>query len=466
MGFMTTRKAGFVFLLAGALGLTGSFWGLWRDVGWIAQPFYAYAWWSYIFLLDGFCALCRGHSLFTRRFRLALAMCVLSVTFWFFFELLNSRFQNWYYVGVFNPSNLSELIAGGFFAVACFATVLPGLFETYEALTAAGLWKRWQGQQPTDKLPSWTSYAVQALGAAMALTAIFFPYYLAPLIWGSLTFLVDPWNYRHGARSILRDFETRDWGLISRIFVAGLICGLVWESFNFYAPQKWIYTVRGLENFKLFEMPILGFFGFPGLAYDSLAAFSLISYFFLGNRTWEHPGDLRYALHPRPQRSRRLLWLSIVPQCAFWILVGGLIVRVNVGSVQLELVDFQLRDEEIHALESIGIQRPRQLLRASEDEAGCANVREVLGWNSRRLANLVQRVDLYNFKGIGAHWGERLEGLGVHSIEDLRRWTPESLYEALSTDTRREVHTRKLRLDLVRVWVLASYNRGILLNQQ
>ena len=76
------------------------------------------------------------------------------------------------------------------------------------------------------------------------------------------------------------------------MFLAGLICGVVWESMNFFAPQKWIYTVRGLEELKLFEMPLLGFLGFPGLAYDSLAAYALMSSCFFGGVLWEREGDL------------------------------------------------------------------------------------------------------------------------------------------------------------------------------
>jgi hypothetical protein len=50
-------------LTTGLAGLFLSFWGLFEDVGFIAQPFYAYAWWSYILALDGFVSLRRKGSL-------------------------------------------------------------------------------------------------------------------------------------------------------------------------------------------------------------------------------------------------------------------------------------------------------------------------------------------------------------------------------------------------------------------
>ncbi|MCZ6793891.1 MAG: GGDEF domain-containing protein, partial [Planctomycetota bacterium] len=326
---LAPRKVGLVLCLVGVAVFLLAGWGLWRDVEWLAQPFYAYAWWSYILFLDGFCVLRRGHSLLTTRRRFVFSLCLWSTSFWFFFELLNLRFQNWYYVGVFRVTSLVDFVGGGVFAVVCFSTVFVGLFETYEALTATGLWRSRGERRSSRVLPRPVSYAVQAFGVAMALSAILFPYYLAPLIWGSFTFLVDPWNYRRGHRSLLRDIEARDWGLMARLFLAGLVCGLVWESCNFFAPQKWIYTVRGLEGLKLFEMPLLGFLGFPGLAYDSVGAFALLSSFFLGGATWEHPGDLAYSIERRPAAPRRVFWGAACLQPVFWLVVSLLMVDVD-----------------------------------------------------------------------------------------------------------------------------------------
>ena len=197
------------------------------------------------------------------------------------------------------------------FTLLAFATVFMGIFQTYDALTAAGLWKRWK-RKPRHYSPRLT-YVLQAVGLLTGGLALLYPYYLAPLVWGSFTLIVDPWNYRRGARSLLRDLENGDYGLLARLLLAGLVCGVVWESLNFLAPQKWIYTVRGLESFKVFEMPLLGFLGFPALALDTMAAFALLASFFLGNRSWERPPDLSYT--PAPKRASRepsfWLWVPV-----------------------------------------------------------------------------------------------------------------------------------------------------------
>ena len=128
-------------LIVGAFGLAASFWGLYLDIGFIAQPFYAWAWWSYIFLLDGFVRRKRGSSLLTTRRHHLPSILLWSITFWYFFELLNLRYQNWYYVGVFGIGSVADMLAGVVFGTAAFATVFTGLFETYDALTALELFK-------------------------------------------------------------------------------------------------------------------------------------------------------------------------------------------------------------------------------------------------------------------------------------------------------------------------------------
>ena len=455
------RNVGLGLFIGGAALFAFAAWGLWRDIAWIAQPFYAYAWWSYIFMMDGFAALRRGSSLLTTRRRYLLPMCIWSVTFWCFFELLNVRFQNWYYVGVFPCRSAIDLLGGGLFVFLCFSTVFVGIFTTYEALTAVGLGRSWQARP--RQFPRWTSYAVQGLGAVMAGLAILFPYYLAPLIWGSFTFLVDPWNYRRGARSLLCDLEHGDWGLVARVFLAGLVCGFVWESFNFFAPQKWIYTVRGLENFKLFEMPLLGFLGFPALALDSFAAFALISSVLLGNETWEHPGDLRYRV---PTYSRRPsgVWRSAPLQVFFWAVVAVQATRVNLGSLRIDLDDLGLSAPEAAVLEREDVERPRQLLRVTRNPERRNSLKTALGWDETRMQRLLTHAELLTFKGIGSEFGSLLTSVGVHCVDDLVAWDPVHLHARLEEVAGDVPVSRIPRLDMVRVWVLAGRDRGIILS--
>jgi hypothetical protein len=450
------RKRGLLLAAAGLSLLLAGAWGLWWDVEWIAQPFYAYAWWGYILFLDGFIALRRGHSLLTARTQHVLPMLIWSASFWYFFEMLNLRFKNWYYVGVFK-----NVLVGYPFSLVCFATVLIGMFETYEAVTSLGLWRNWRGKP--SRFPWWVSYAVQLVGAAMVTLSLVFPTYLAPLVWGSVSFLLDPRNYRRGARSILRDFEERDFGLVARLLFGGLICGGVWESMNFFAPQKWIYTVRGLENFKLFEMPLLGFAGFPALALDGMAVYSLLSYWFLGNETWEHAEDLRYQLTPRPALPRSVFLASIPFQIVFGAVVLAGVRHINMASEQLAIQDLpSLSQPAAAALTQEGIHRPIRLVREARSASRREEIQARLGLADSEFETVLDEASLYAFKGIGAWHGKLLEMAGIRRVQDLASKEPEDLQRTLAKFAE-DLKIRPPRLDMVRVWILAARDRGILL---
>jgi predicted flap endonuclease-1-like 5' DNA nuclease len=434
-------------LLSGLVGLALAVWGLMEDIGFIAQPFYAWAWWSAILVLDGLTSLRRGSSILTSRRELLFPLLIWSVTFWFFFELLNLRLQNWYYVGVFARGSGVDLVKGSLFGVVSFATVFLGIFETFDALGG-----RADDDARPRALPSWTSYSIQAAGALMVGLAMVLPRYLAPLVWGSVTLLLDPWNYRQGARSILGDVEAGSLRTPNRLLIAGFLCGLLWESFNFFSPQKWIYTVRGLEELKLFEMPLLGFLGFPALALDAFSFFAFVSYALHGNRTWENSEDVATRLAPRGGLSPWIFALTLPLHAALWLFVSLSMPRVNIGSVALELSDLKTLSPKAAAdLEERGITRPRQLLRAIENPDRFQG----LAVPPSDLNKVEDELRLLTLKGIGRHQGDRLRRAGIESVSDLALADPGELYGALEQG-REEEGFPALRPEMVRVWVDAA----------
>ena len=436
-------------LSSGLLGLGAAFWGLFHDVGLIAQPFYAFAWWSTILTLDGLTALRRKSSILTSRRELLFPLLVWSVTFWFLFELLNLRFQNWYYVGVFAGESGAELVKGSLFGIVSFATVFLGMFETFDALGGRRIASR------PRPLPRWLPCSIQVIGALMVTLAILFPRYLAPLVWGSVTFLLDPVNYRRGARSLLADLEAGSLRTVARLLLAGLVCGLLWESFNYFAPQKWIYTVRGLEELKLFEMPLLGFLGFPALALDAFSFFAFVSHGLHGNRTWENPEDVLQKLEPRKALSAPAFAATLPLHLALWAAVSFFIQFVNVGSVELELRDLRtLSPESVPELEQRGIARPLQLLRAIEDPERW----ERLGLPVADLQAVEAEIRLLTLKGIGWHHGELLRWAGIESVDELALTDPDELYRTIERE-RGAATFPALRPEMVRVWVDAARAR-------
>ena len=126
-----SRKTWHFWLGAGffALAVGGSL----AEVGWIRVWFYQFAWWGYICMADACIQRVQGNSLLMDRRRVFWTMCLVSAAFWFGWEMVNLRLQNWFYLGV--PRQLWQRWLGSFIA---FATVLPGIFTTYELIGLSG----------------------------------------------------------------------------------------------------------------------------------------------------------------------------------------------------------------------------------------------------------------------------------------------------------------------------------------
>ena len=92
--------------------------------------------------------------------------------------------------------------------------------------------------------------------------------YLFALIWVGFVFLLDPANYRLRLPSLLGDLELGRRDRLYSLLIAGGVCGCLWEFWNYWATAKWIYIFPMFQQWKIFEMPVPGFFGFPPFALE------------------------------------------------------------------------------------------------------------------------------------------------------------------------------------------------------
>jgi hypothetical protein len=251
------------------------------------EPFYSWhtpiAWSGYILFVDALVWQRRGSSWLTgSRAELMFLACA-SVPLWITFELYNKyALHNWYYVG------LPEWLPLRYFGYAwAFATISVAIFQTGElvgsvregrptASTGASVSSpersaRRRKPDTTGPREPWTrgmSISV-IVGAAMLLLPVVCPStYLAAPVWLGFIFLLDPLNARAGSESILGDLCAGRRDRLVNLLVAGLVCGLIWEFWNYWAGTKWIYNVPILPGIRLFEMPILGYGGFPPFAVE------------------------------------------------------------------------------------------------------------------------------------------------------------------------------------------------------
>ena len=277
--------------------------------------FYAFAWWSYIFFVESF-LFARGHrsQLFADPTRFILLL-PLSVTIWLIFEGFNFRLQNWHYLCLPPQRGLRWL---GY--TIAFATVVPAILATRNLLDIFGIFRH-TGTVPAV-LHRLKSHFVK-IGIAMLVLPMLFPKIFFPLVWLAFIFLLEPFNYRSGADSILRDLEKGSGRNLYLLLLSGLLCGILWECWNFWAGSKWLYTIPYLGFLKVFEMPILGFFGFPPFAVECYVMAS--SFFLLLDTVQEYQ-------HPKI----RIIILSIIG-----IIIVLFTITVYLGIDALTVISFK-----------------------------------------------------------------------------------------------------------------------------
>ena len=242
-------------------------------------PFYHWhtpiAWTGFILFADAVVWKRRGNSWMRNNpAELFFAACV-SVPLWVLFELYNKySIHNWYYIGL--PD---ALLLRYFGYVWSFATILPAIFEMSELVGSSR-----DRRAPRERAASaagqtlgalaWLSVAI---GAVMVAVPVFVhSTYLAAPVWLGFILLVDPLNARAGQESITGDWSRGQTARLVNLMIAGLLCGVLWEFWNYWGGTKWIYNVPILPEIKIFEMPILGFGGFPPFALECFAMYVAI----------------------------------------------------------------------------------------------------------------------------------------------------------------------------------------------
>jgi hypothetical protein len=117
-------------------------------------------------------------------------------------------------------------------------------------------------------------------GALMLASPVFAPASLAPYlaapVWLGFIFLLDPLNARLGGESLLADLRAGRHHRMTNLLLSGLLCGVLWEFWNYWARAKWHYEVPIMENLKVFEMPLPGYFGFPAFALECFTMYVFV----------------------------------------------------------------------------------------------------------------------------------------------------------------------------------------------
>jgi hypothetical protein len=302
-------------LAQGEVLLALALWGVGLAGAALGQPatrqwLFFFAWYPLILFLDGMLWRLKGNSWLLDRPRELLKMGFWSVTAWLVFEALNLVLQNWGYAGVLaNP-----WVRWPGYALA-FATVLPGILMSAEALGALGAWRGVPGR-PVKLARDWEPPAL-LLGTACLMLPLIWPRYFFPLIWGATFFLLDPFISLLGGRSLIQAWLEGERREHFCLLTAGLLCGLWWEAWNYPAAAKWVYTLPVANFGKVFEMPVLGYLGFLPFALECAVMYNFMQ-----------------ALEERVLITLKQRWWAYGVQLIFWLVMFAALDKWTVISFQ------------------------------------------------------------------------------------------------------------------------------------
>ena len=423
-------------LLLGPLFIALSFALMLLQVEPFATFFYLFAWYGLVFTWDQLIRARNGRSLVARCGAGGCALILFwSAAGWLFFELINFRLENWYYIFVTDQHWL-RLVA----TFLAFATVFPGIFwiEHYLALRGVAANALWRPLRFSPR----GLYLLQALGVLSLVLPLVWPVYFFPLVWGATILLAAPHNYRLGLDGYLRQLERGDYGQTLRLLLAGLIAGLFWEFFNFWARAKWIYTVPFFDELKLFEMPVAGFLGFPPFAVECAIAYRLLVWYRLA------PAFGAYN-QQKPQAGSIGVRAALIAAA----LVGSLAVDYYMESWTVTSVTPRVERVEsldagtLQALQDRDIRYLTQL-EGWEADAHWGALQKTL--EPQQYADLQRLTALYLHQGIGVDYGNWLVRAGIGSLEILGASSAEEVLEKLQASAPAAPLPTLAR---VRVWI-------------
>jgi len=267
-------------------------------------------WLGYVLLANALCAWRGGLAPLQETPRVFWRLFPLSAGFWWVFEYLNRFVGNWHYLGVEDEGRWAYFLHATF----AFATVLPAVLSTaallatfrpldraYRDLRVPGL--RGASERPGTRDSHATSLTLLGLSWLGLFAVGWRPELTYPLVWlapfGTLVAL----HLLAHRPTPFRALREGDWRAVALFALASLLCGFLWEMWNFWSWPKWRYTVPWVDTWHLFEMPALGYAGYLPFGLECLLACWLLP----GARLpWRDPPPPDSATRPETPQSSQI----------------------------------------------------------------------------------------------------------------------------------------------------------------
>ncbi len=188
-----------------------------------------------------------------------VALALVSVPLWWWFELVNARVENWKYIILYDYGDVGY----AFLASLTFSTVVPALdsaWRMYVGLIGPAVFNA----EPDRRL-----FVGEVVAGAASLVALFaLPGQLFGLVWVGPFLTLDGLVGLRGGRNLAQELRRGEWKTAVAVGLGGVTCGFFWEFWNFWATPKWVYDIPYVEFWHVFEMPILGYAGYVPFAWS------------------------------------------------------------------------------------------------------------------------------------------------------------------------------------------------------
>jgi hypothetical protein len=254
------------------------------------EPFWSWntpiAWTGFIIFADAVVGRARGQSWIRSAPLEFVGLALVSIPLWLVFEGFNLCLKNWNYTGL--PENA---LLRNFGYAWSFATIWPAMFLGADLISVVRHWSGGprgpggldgfgKGVTAPPAPPALPALLSVAAGAAMLASPFLVSpataRYMAAPVWLGFIFLLDPINARLGSESLWRDWRAGRRDRLINLALSGVLCGLLWEFWNYWSRAKWHYTVPIMEELKIFEMPLPGYFGFPAFALECFTMYVFV----------------------------------------------------------------------------------------------------------------------------------------------------------------------------------------------
>jgi hypothetical protein len=273
-------------LLISGVVVTGlSWWAAWGLSSPVSANSFLPLWLGYVATVNGLSEVLYRESLLSKLGRSFALLFLISIPFWWFFELIDFALKCWHYEF---DGNIFEV---GFSVRASmsFGTVIPALLSTAFLLYRCFEGQGWRLQTAPLRIHRPCLFLSTFLGVVAFALLWLVPKIAFPLVWIAPLITVEPLLYQLRYASFLDHVERGDWCLPVSVAGSALICGLLWELWNEYSHLRWVYAVPNLGFWKVFEMPVLGYFGYP---FFGLIAYRYATFVWVSLTANDHKAEL------------------------------------------------------------------------------------------------------------------------------------------------------------------------------